>query len=156
MTSASSGIVLLPGEGKTVDIRGTQAVFKAAGQRAAGGPTVLEFTTAPGFSTGAHVHRAIEELFYVIAGQFELRVGERTFLAGPGTFATVPPSVAHGFGNPSDSPATLLLTISPAGVHERYFEELGEILAKAGPPDTAAIAELRKRYDTEQLGALRA
>jgi hypothetical protein len=42
----------------------------------------------------------------------------------------------------------------PAGVHERYFEELAAILAKPGPPDVQAIAVLRKRYDTEQVSAL--
>ncbi len=78
-------------------------------------------------------------------------MGDRTFRAAPGTFASAPPGVAHGFGNPGTAPATLLITISPAGVHEHYFEELAEILAKPGPPDAAAVAELRRRYDTEQL-----
>ena len=41
--------------------------------------------------------------------------------------------------------------ISPAAVHERYFEELAEILARPGAPDIQAISELRQRYDTEQL-----
>ncbi len=154
MTADTEGRILLPGEGRTLSLRGTQVAYKAAGQRTAGGPTVLEFAAAPGFTTGAHVHRAIEELFYVVAGEFELRVGDRTFRAGPGTFAAVPPGVAHGFGNPGTAPARLVLTVSPAGVHERYFEELAEILAQDGPPDAAAIADLRRRYDTEQLGPL--
>ena len=45
----------------------------------------------------------------------------------------------------------MLVLISPAGVHDRYFEELAELLAKPGPPDSQAIAELRLRYDTEQI-----
>jgi hypothetical protein len=48
----------------------------------------------------------------------------------------------------------MVLLISPAGVHERYFEELAAILAKPGPPDIQAIAGLRKRYDTEQVSPL--
>src|SRR5689334_5812066 len=122
MTAGGSGSLLHPGEGKTLLLRGTQVAYKAAGRRELGGPTVLEFTAAPGFSTGAHVHRTIEELFYVVEGEFDLRVGDQTLRAGPGTFASVPPSVAHGFGNAGTAPARLLLTISPAGVHERYFE----------------------------------
>jgi hypothetical protein len=35
--------------------------------------------------------------------------------------------------------------------HDRYFAELVELLAKPGPPDPDAIAELRERYDTEQI-----
>jgi hypothetical protein len=39
-------------------------------------------------------------------------------------------------------------------VHERYFEELAEILAKPGPPDVGAVSALRQRYDTEQVSPL--
>ena len=154
MTTGRGGYTLQPGEGKIVEMRGLQVSYKAAGARTPAGPTFLEFKTPPGFNTGAHIHRTIEELFYVVSGEFELRVGDRTFRAGPGTFAAVPPGTAHGFGNPGTALATLLITISPAGVHERYFEELADILVRPGPPDTAAIAELRKRYDTEQLASL--
>jgi hypothetical protein len=38
--------------------------------------------------------------------------------------------------------------------HDRYFDELAEILAADGPPDSAAIAALRERYDTRQLSSL--
>jgi len=48
----------------------------------------------------------------------------------------------------------MVLRISPAGVHERYFEEPAAILAKPGPPDIQAIAALRKRYDMEQVSPL--
>jgi len=37
----------------------------------------------------------------------------------------------------------MVLLISPAGVHEQYFEELAAILAKPGAPDVQAIAKLR-------------
>jgi len=43
--------------------------------------------------------------------------------------------------------------MSPSG-HDRYFDELAEILSVDGPPDSAAIAELRRRYDTTQLSSL--
>jgi hypothetical protein len=65
----------------------------------------------------------------------------------------VPPRVPHAFANRSAAPARLLLTMSPAG-HDRYFDELAEILAADGPPDSDAIAALRQRYDTEQLSSL--
>jgi quercetin dioxygenase-like cupin family protein len=145
-----------PGDGETASLRGTELVFKATGEREGGGPTVIEFIAAPGFSTGDHVHSKIEELFYVIDGEFNLRSGDWTGRAGPGSFLRVPPETAHGFGNAGSAPATLLLIISPAAVHEEYFRELASILAKPGPPDTAAIAELRQRYDTVQVSPLSA
>jgi mannose-6-phosphate isomerase-like protein (cupin superfamily) len=147
---------LAPGEGERVSLRGTEVVFKAAGKRAGGGPTVLEFITAPGFATGDHVHRTIEEIFCVLDGEFVIHAGERTERVGPGGVVRVPPGLVHGFGNPGSAPATLLLIISPAGVHEGYFRELAAILAEPGAPDAAAIGALRARYDTEQVSTLSA
>ncbi len=149
-------LYLPPGEGERVSLRGTEVVFKASGARPGGGPTVLEFIAAPGFSTGDHVHSRIEEIFCVLDGEFAIRVGERSSQVGPGGVVRVPPGTVHGFGNPGNAPATLLLLISPAGIHEEYFRELAAVLATPGAPDTAAIAELRKRYDTTQVSALTA
>lgn len=149
-------LYLPPGEGETASLRGTEVVFKATGEREGGGPTVIEFIAAPGFSTGDHVHSKIEEIFYVLEGEFNIRAGEWTGRVGPGSYVRVPPSMAHGFGNPGNAPAALLLIISPSGVHEDYFRELSTILAEPGPPDTAAIAGLRKRYDTVQVSPLTA
>lgn len=50
----------------------------------------------------------------------------------------------------------MVLLISPAGVHERYFEDLAAILAKPGLPDVPAIAVLRQRYGMEQVSPLSA
>src|SRR5712691_9962612 len=35
--------------------------------------------------------------------------------------------------------------------HEQYLEGVAELLSHPGPPDQAAIIELRARYDIEQL-----
>jgi hypothetical protein len=44
------------------------------------------------------------------------------------------------------------MTVSPPG-HERYFEELARRAAQ-GAPDPKALADLRDRYDTDQLSTL--
>jgi quercetin dioxygenase-like cupin family protein len=147
--------LFIPHDGSpALDLRGTRVAFKAKGQRAGNGPTFIEFTAAPGFSTGDHVHTKVEELFYVLQGEFLIRAGDRADLVGPGDFVQVPPNVAHGFGNSGSTPATLALVISPAAVHEAYFEELAQILARPGPPDAELIADLRRRYDTVQVSPL--
>ena len=85
----------------------------------------------------------------------EFRLGEETFTATAGATVFVPPRVAHAFANRTESPARFLLIMSPPG-HDRYVDELAEILAVDGPPDSNAIAELRRRYDTEQISSLAA
>lgn len=147
-------IIIQASEGKTLSLRGTQVAYKAAGTRPAGGPTFLEFTAAPGFNTGDHVHREIEEIFYVVEGEFQIRAGDQLLRAKAVDFVLVPPGVPHGFGNPTSSAAKMVLVISPAGVHEGYFDELAALLAMPGAPDGDAIAALRQRYDTEQVSPL--
>ena len=49
----------------------------------------------------------------------------------------------------------MLFQAAPSG-HEEYLDELAALLqASKGRPDPAAVAELRRRYDIEQLTALR-
>lgn len=148
-------IVIRAGEGKILQMRGTEVAYKAEGTRAAGGPTFLEFHVAPGFYTGDHVHGRIEEIFYVVEGKFQIRAGDRMVRAQPGDFVLVPPGIAHGFGTPDGGSGKILVLVSPAGVHDHYFEELAALLARAGPPDLHEIAELRRRYDTEQVSPIK-
>jgi mannose-6-phosphate isomerase-like protein (cupin superfamily) len=109
----------------------------------------------PGFDTGVHVHERLEETWYVIDGELEFRLGDETLTAGAGAWVFVPPQVPHAFANRCDAPARFILIMSPAG-HDRYFDELAEILAVDGPPDGEAIGELRERYDTRQISSLAA
>jgi len=145
--------VLLPaGEGDSVSLRGSELTFKVRSDQAAGASCV-EFAALPGFDTGLHVHKKLEETFYVLEGEFELRAGDEVRRGLPGTVMFVPPGVPHAFSNPTDAPARILFLMSPPG-HDRYFVELADILARSGPPDTDAIAALRSKYDTEQLSSL--
>jgi quercetin dioxygenase-like cupin family protein len=79
-------------------------------------------------------------------------MGSQIVRAKPGTFVFIPPNVAHNIANVTNKPARVLLTVSPPGF-EHYFQELEKLVAHASPPDPDAIAELRSRYDTEQLSA---
>jgi hypothetical protein len=82
-------------------------------------------------------------------------VGGELIHAKPGTYVFIPPGVPHNIANASDKPARMIMTVSRPG-HEQYFEELVKLVTKSGPRDTAAIAKLRARFDTEQLSALKA
>ncbi len=145
-------VLLGPGEGRSVSLRGTEVSFKVESDHALGASCV-EFTAAPGFDTGLHVHERLEETFYVLEGEFEFRAGEKTLRATSGACMFVPPGTSHAFANRSTAPSKLLLIMSPPS-HDRYFDELAEILATDGPPDSDAIATLRRTYDTEQLSSL--
>jgi hypothetical protein len=86
---------------------------------------------------------------------WESSSGERYLRGGPGSLLFIPPGCPHAFSNPAAEPARVLFQAAPSG-HEDYLDELAALLREArGKPDPAAVAELRRRYDIEQLTPLR-
>lgn len=150
----AKAVIRMPGEGKEVTLAGKPLAFLVTGQDSKHA-CMFDWTLPAGFSTGLHVHRVQEETFYVLEGECQWQIGEELVRAKPGTYVFIPPGVPHNIGNASDKPARMIMTVSPPG-HEHYFDELAKLVAHGGPPDADAIAELRNRYDTTQLSALKA
>lgn len=67
--------------------------------------------------TDLHVHRAHTDAFYVLEGELTVPLGPsgepRTL--GAGSYAAVPPGVAHAFVNSSDAPVSFLNLHAPDG-----------------------------------------
>jgi hypothetical protein len=95
-----------------------------------------------------HTHRTEDEYSYVLEGTIGVEIGGETLEASAGDLVEKPRGIPHAFWNPADEPARLLELIVPGGF-ERYFTELDAILARSGPPDLEALAELAARYDLE-------
>jgi oxalate decarboxylase/phosphoglucose isomerase-like protein (cupin superfamily) len=171
LTSPTEGLIVPPGGGRTFHTAAQQVTFKVTGEHSRVSSS-FEVVVPPGFDVGAHRHTHSEELFYVLDGEldvlaFEPRVltddwrqwesasGLKAVRATSGTVILVPPGCPHAFANRGDEPARMFFQASPPSDHERYFEELLDILGAQGPPDPGAIADLRVRYDIDQLTPLR-
>jgi predicted metal-dependent enzyme (double-stranded beta helix superfamily) len=61
-------------------------------------------------------------------------------------------SIAPGFNTAAHNHTRILITAPPG--HEKYFDELRDLIAKGGKPDPEAFAKLRAKYDTIQLATL--
>jgi quercetin dioxygenase-like cupin family protein len=146
-------VVRMPSEnsGVGVVLRGHPMVFLVTGEDSKH-TSMFDWTIPAGFATGLHVHRVQEETFYLLEGECQWHFDKKTVRATPGTYLFIPPGVPHNITNVSEQPARVLMTVSPPG-HEHYFEELAR-LATRGAPDPKALAELRDRYDTDQLSTL--
>ncbi|MFJ6939742.1 cupin domain-containing protein [Streptomyces sp. NPDC101132] len=167
-----TGLLVPPGHGRNLRSAVQEVTFKVTGEHS-NVASCFEVVVPPGFDVGAHVHTNSEEFFYILDGElevmaFEPRVrtstdwrtwdsadGRRPVRAGEGTVIVVPPGCPHAFANRSDTPARMFFQASPPPDHERYFEELFAILNSPGPMDHEAIADLRIRYDIEQLTPMR-
>ena len=71
----------------------------------------------PGEEIQYHAHNEQEELFYVIEGEFSLKLGksgeEEYVDAGPGTFWLAKPEVGHGHRNVGDERGVVLALGAP-------------------------------------------
>jgi oxalate decarboxylase/phosphoglucose isomerase-like protein (cupin superfamily) len=160
----ADGLVLPPGAGRV--LRGAGMTIKVGSEQSSRW-SVFEAEVSPGFDVGAHRHAATEELFYILEGELDLLAFEPRTLAGdwtawesasgapvarggPGSLMFVPPGCPHAFTNPGPAPVRMLFLAAPAG-HDLYQQEMAGLLGRGGPPDQAAIIELRARYDIEQL-----
>jgi oxalate decarboxylase/phosphoglucose isomerase-like protein (cupin superfamily) len=162
----TDGLLLPPGGGRRI-----QAMTLKAGAERTSVWSTFEADVAPGFDVGAHLHNEAEEVFYVLDGELDLLAfwpaaeptgdwrawestsGARVLRGGPGSFMHVPAGCPHAFFNPGPAPARMLFLVSPSG-HERYLQELTDLLAGSGPPDQDEIAALRARHDIHQLTPL--
>lgn len=138
--------ILRPGEGEALG--GGTVVVKADTEATDGKLYLAEASIPPGFpGPPLHRHRSMHDMFYVLDGTLTVRVEDDTLELGPGSFACVPPSVAHTFSNPGDD-VVRILNLSTPGGFERYMRELME-LAQSGGMTTEAMGELLARHDTE-------
>jgi quercetin dioxygenase-like cupin family protein len=92
-----------------------------------------------------HLHREMEEIFYVLEGTIEYTRGEDTILGTTGAVVQVPAGIAHRFRNQGDIHARHLALITPGLAGIRVMEDVAEVDFS----DAHAVAEVLRRHDSE-------
>jgi quercetin dioxygenase-like cupin family protein len=147
VTGVGTAHTVTAGQGRTVDLGVARMRVLANGDVTNGGAfTLAEFAgSAAGSWTVPHMHREMEESFYILEGRFTFTVGEQRIDAVTGTYLLVPRGTTHTFAA-ADGGGRLLLLMVPGGL-ERMFFELAEL-----PPnsitDPAVRAAIAARYDS--------
>jgi quercetin dioxygenase-like cupin family protein len=124
---------------------GDRYTFLVTGEESAGAYFAMEASVPPGGGPPPHIHSREDETFYLIEGQIEFLLGDKTVTAGPGAFVNVPRGTVHCFHNTGTKSARMVITFTPAGI-ERFFEETLE-RAQNGvlqPPDN--VNEVAARF----------
>ena len=150
--TASGGIILGPGEGRTIPGTDTMTL-KATGEETGGSIGFLEATSSPGSGPPRHIHHSSDELFYVLEGEFLFLVGERQVSAIPGTFVFIPRGTVHAAKVIGTEPGKVLAAYIPGGL-EHSFEEFARMRAEQGEEAnrSRAVAEINEKYDSEFVG----
>src|SRR5499433_1388776 len=94
---------------------------------------LLEVSLAPGIGVPRHMHTREDEVYFILAGELEVTVGEKIFVLRPGDTLLAPRDIPHELRNSSDTTNHYLLIFSPSG-----FEEF--IMAAAVPASDNAVA----------------
>jgi quercetin dioxygenase-like cupin family protein len=152
MTLPIKEIVLAAGQGHRLTVGNSEVIFKAVGSDTHGHLGLFENVIQPGGTAPAlHIHKQMEEMFYVLEGEVEIKVGNQTIQGQPGAFVLVPRSTPHTFANLGTKPAKLLIMFTPGGEREKYFEGLAELLKDGKKPDREALLELMRQFDQEPV-----
>ena len=104
-----------------------------SGTDTGGSYCLLEVSLAPGMAVPRHTHTREDEVYFVLAGELEVTVAEKTFVLQPGDTLLAPRDIPHALRNSGDTTNHYLLVFSPSG-----FEEF--IMATAVPAPDNAVA----------------
>jgi len=141
-------IVVEPGGGEELTVRGSTLLFKAVAATTGGAFSLHERRVpAGGRRPPAHVHPDRVEAFWVLDGEAEFELDGRLTVGGAGTFVLVPGGVSHTFGATATTDATVLVLHAPA--LDAYFRELHDLWAGSTPPDRAVELALMRRHGME-------
>ena len=146
--AATAGFVVLPGtapryggpQGREADISEIYVTSMQSG----GSIGLLKQIIAPKSGPPTHIHPTKDEFFYVLKGDFKVKLGDQITDAPVGTVMFVPRGVAHTFQNAGSEPGEFLVGVMPGG-----FEG---IMAERQGVDADTVKALAKKYNMEVVG----
>lgn len=142
-------VILLPGEGRAIDLGGFGMTLKANGEQTGGAFSLLEADEPPGFGPPLHIHHNAAEAFYVLKGEYIIFIDGEETACPAGSFIFIPAGVSHGF-RVGTQPSRKLNIYAPAAM-VGYFDELSAAIAR-GQVDPDALSEIAERYGMEVIG----
>ena len=151
MGKAGRGFVLLPGEGRAIDLGSFQMSIKAAAQDTDSAFSLLEADEPPDFGPPLHIHTDAAEAFYVLEGVYVIFLDGQEFSCPAGSFIFIPAGIPHGFRVGKVASRKLVLFTPAAMVG--YFDDLSEAI-RNGTADDALLGEIADRHSMEVIGPI--
>jgi mannose-6-phosphate isomerase-like protein (cupin superfamily) len=105
---------------------GELATHKIPSRRTGGAYAVFEVSTRPGSGPPPHVHHREDEAFYVLEGEYEFSIKGHAMKVEARSLVYVPKGVLHAHENVGEGLGRMLLTQTPGGSYEHFFEQVGK------------------------------
>jgi len=149
VAAGGEGFVVLPDrvprfsgpQGREEDVTEILATREQTG----GALGLFRQTIPPKSGPPAHIHRAEDEFFYVVSGEFTFKLGDRIVSAPARSIVFVPRGTEHTFQNVGTELGVLLVGVTPGGF-EKVFEERQGV-------DTEKNRTLMKKHNMETVGS---
>jgi quercetin dioxygenase-like cupin family protein len=136
-------------DGPSVAVVGDTYRIVISGKQTNGAYAVIDMLIPPNGGPGPHAHTTVQEAFYVLDGEIEVKTAEGTYTATKGAFINIPTGgLVHSFKNKTNNLAHMLCIVTPAGMDD-FFLEIGQpvtagvILEPQEAPDEATIEKLK-------------
>ncbi len=75
--------------------------------------SLAEARLAVGQTTAAHFHRQTEEIYYILAGEGQMWLGNEMRTVGPGDAIAIPPGLVHQIANTGSEELRFLCCCAP-------------------------------------------
>ena len=139
-------------KGRTRQIGVSATTYKVLTQETGGALFVIEQANTRRGGPPLHVHHGEDELFYVIEGEYVVQVGDRRFPLKAGDCVLGPRGVPHAWAFTGEGSGRLLLTYTPAGRMEPFFDAWEQLGFKPGGYSSASDVALLRQYGMERVG----
>lgn len=114
-------------QGEDLRIMGGQFNLLVSSEDSGGDLLIYDTSRRQRGGPAFHVHHAQDEWFYVLRGEFIVRVGEDTVTLHPGDSAFAPRRIPHAFAMTSEGEGQMLVLFQPAGSMEHFFHEMSKL-----------------------------
>ena len=99
-----------------------------------------------------HLHHEQDEWFYVIKGEFIVKVGEDTFTLRAGDSAFAPRTIPHAFAKINEGEGQVLVLFQPAGSMEDFFEQISKLGSNIPGDQESVLKNLYESHGMQVLG----
>ena len=139
--------IVSPGEGRVINFPGLKGEILLGATQTSGQFMISTITVEPGSGPSMHQHEFEDEVYVLLDGEVEFKVGDKVQRAGPGTAVWLPRRLPHGWKVVGDVPATLVNVLT-GGNFEEFLMASASAIASG---DRTKVNELSKLHGVRYL-----
>jgi quercetin dioxygenase-like cupin family protein len=133
-------------------IMGGRSDLKVSGRDTGGDLCIYDTFRKSKGGPALHQHYLQDEWFYVIRGEFIVRVGDDTLSLHPGDSAFAPRKIPHTFAKTDNGEGQMLVLFQPAGTMEDFFKQMARFGKEILPNQEIVMKQLWADHGMEVLG----